>query len=60
MSAQVKAYQVPSNKKAVSAPEATDVSSIKLIDYNSALDGSKVERTRRLKKWDAEVKVLHR
>ena len=60
MSAQVKSYQVPSNKNAVSPPEAPDVSSIKLIDYNHALYGSKVERTRLLKKWDDEVKVLPR
>ena len=60
MSAQVKSFQVPSNKNAVSAPEAPDVSSIKLIDYNHALYGSKAERTRLLKKWDAEVKVLPR
>ena len=60
MSAQVKSYQVPSNKNAVSPPEAPDVSSIKLIDYNHALYGSKAERTRLLKKWDDEVKVLPR
>ena len=60
MAAQVKSYQVPSNKNAVSPPEAPDVSSIKLIDYNHALYGSKAERTRLLKKWDAEVKVLPR
>jgi len=60
MSEKVKSYQVPSNKKATSAPEAPDVSSIKLIDYNHALYGSKVERTRLLKKWDTDVKVLPR
>ena len=60
MSAQVKSFQVPSNKNAVSPPEAPDVSSIKLIDYNHALYGSKAERTRLLKKWDKEVKVLPR
>ena len=60
MAAKVKSYQVPSNKNAVSPPEAPDVSSIKLIDYNHALYGSKAERTRLLKKWDAEVKVLPR
>ena len=59
-SAEVKSYQVPSNKNATSAPEAPDVSSIKLIDYNHALYGSKVERTRLLKKWDTDVKVLAR
>jgi len=31
-----------------------------LIDYNHALYGSKAERTRLLKKWDKEVKVLPR
>ena len=55
-SAEVKSYQVPSNKNAVSPPEAPDISSIKLINYNHA----KAERTRLLKKWDAEVKVLPR
>ena len=59
-SAEVKSYQVPSNKNAISAPEAPDVSSIKLIDYNHSLYGSKAERTRLLKKWDTDVKVLPR
>ena len=59
-SAEVKSYQVPSNKNSVSPPEAPDISSIKLINYNHALYGSKAERTRLLKKWDAEVKVLPR
>jgi iron(III) transport system substrate-binding protein len=60
MSAQVKSFQVPSNKNAISPPEAPDVSTIKLIDYNHALYGSKAERSRLLKKWDEEVKVLPR
>jgi iron(III) transport system substrate-binding protein len=59
-SGEVKSYQVPSNKNAISPPEAPDISSIKLIDYNHALYGSKVERTRLLKKWDSDVKVLPR
>lgn len=60
MSEKVKSYQVPSNKGATMAPEAPDVSSIKLIDYNHSLYGSKAERTRLLKKWDTDVKVLPR
>ena len=60
MSEKVKSYQVPSNKGATMAPEAPDVSSIRLIDYNHSLYGSKAERTRLLKKWDTDVKVLPR
>ena len=59
-SGEVKSYQVPSNKNAISPPEAPDVSSIKLINYNHALYGSKAERNRLLKKWDTDVKVLPR
>ena len=53
-------YQVPSNKEATVPPEAPDVSSIKLIDYDHGKYGSKAERTRLLAKWDREVKVLPR
>jgi iron(III) transport system substrate-binding protein len=59
-SGEVKSYQVPSNQNAISPPEAPDVSSIKLINYNHALYGSKAERNRLLKKWDTDVKVLPR
>lgn len=60
MAAQARAYQVPSNKGAIVPPEAPDVSSIKLIDYDHAKYGSKTERTRLLSRWDREVKVLPR
>ena len=55
---QAKAYQVPSNASVAPPPEAPDVSSIKLIDYDFAKYGSSAERKRLLARWDAEVKSL--
>ncbi|KPF72570.1 iron ABC transporter substrate-binding protein [Bosea sp. AAP35] len=52
-----KAYQVPSNKSAKVPPAAPNLAETKLIDYDFAKYGSSVERTRLLKKWDAEVKT---
>jgi len=60
LAVKARAYQVPSNKGATVPPEAPDVSSIKLIDYDHGKYGSKAERTRLLAKWDREVKVLPR
>ena len=60
LAVKARAYQVPSNKEATVPPEAPDVSSIKLIDYDHGKYGSKAERTRLLAKWDREVKVLPR
>jgi len=57
-SLEVKAFQVMSNKSAKSSPQAPDLSSIKLIDYDFAKYGSSAERKRLLKKWDDEVSVL--
>jgi iron(III) transport system substrate-binding protein len=53
-----KAYQVPSNKKAVAPPQAPKFSEIKLINYDFAKYGSSAERKRLLQKWDREVKAL--
>lgn len=55
---EVKAFQVASNKAAISSPKAPDLSTIKLIDYDFQKYGSSDERKRLLKKWDDEVKVL--
>ncbi len=52
------AYQVPSNKSASPPPGAPKLSEIKLINYDFAKYGSSAERTRLLKKWDAEVSTL--
>ena len=60
LAVKARAYQVPSNKSATVPPEAPDVSSIKLIDYDHGKYGSHAERTRLLAKWDREVKVLPR
>lgn len=52
------AYQVPSNKSASPPPGAPKLTEIKLINYDFAKYGSSAERTRLLKKWDAEVSTL--
>ena len=48
---------MPSNKDATPPPEAPDLATIKLIDYDFAKYGSADERTRLLTKWDEEVGV---
>jgi iron(III) transport system substrate-binding protein len=58
LAAKAKAYQVPSNKNAKTPPQAPDLKSVKLIDYDFAKYGSSAERKRLLSKWDAEVKNL--
>ncbi|MEE9321780.1 MAG: ABC transporter substrate-binding protein [Granulosicoccus sp.] len=55
---EVNAFQVMSNKAAESSPQAPNMDSIKLIDYDFAKYGSSDERTRLLKKWDDEVSTL--
>lgn len=55
---EVNAFQVPSNKGANTSPEAPDMSSIKLIDYDFTLYGSSDERKRLLAKWDNDVSTL--
>jgi iron(III) transport system substrate-binding protein len=57
LGAKAKAYQVPSNKSAKAPPEAPDLKTIKLINYDFAKYGSSAERTRLLAKWDKEVKA---
>ena len=49
-----------SNKSAESSPQAPDLASIKLIDYDFKKYGSSDERKRLLKKWDDEVSTLPR
>lgn len=57
-SLEVKAFQVMSNKAAVSSPMAPDLATLKLIDYDFKKYGSSAERKRLLKKWDDEVSTL--
>lgn len=54
----VKSFQVPSNVAAETSPDAPDLSSIKLIDYDFKKYGSSDERKRLLQKWDEEVSTL--
>ena len=54
------ALQVPANKNAQADPNAPDVSTIKLIDYDFATYGNKDKRAELLSKWDNEVSVIPR
>jgi iron(III) transport system substrate-binding protein len=56
----VKSFQVPSNKAAITSPKAPDLSKLKLIDYDFVKYGSAAERRRLLKKWDDEIGSLAR
>ncbi|MEO6623269.1 MAG: ABC transporter substrate-binding protein [Burkholderiaceae bacterium] len=58
LGANARSYQVPSNKDAVTPPEAPKLKDIKLINYDFKKYGSSAERIRLLAKWDKEVKVL--
>ena len=58
LGAKDKAYQVPSNKSAKAPPQAPDLKTIKLINYDFAKYGSSAERSRLLKKWDTDIKDL--
>ena len=53
-----KAYQVPSNKKAATPPQAPKFAEIKFIKYDFAKYGSSAERKRLLTKWDKEIGSL--
>jgi iron(III) transport system substrate-binding protein len=52
----LKIFSVPSNKAAPVSPAAPKLAEMKLIAYDTAKYGSSAERTRLLRKWDAEVK----
>jgi iron(III) transport system substrate-binding protein len=54
----LKIFWVPSNKGAAASPQAPKLAEMKLISYDGAKYGSAAERTRLLRKWDAEVKSL--
>ena len=58
LGANARSFQVPSNKNAVTPPEAPKLKEIKLINYDFKKYGSSAERIRLLAKWDKEVKVL--
>ena len=52
------AFQVPSNKGAMTSDKTPDLSTLKLIDYDFKKYGSSDERKRLLQKWDEEVSTL--
>jgi iron(III) transport system substrate-binding protein len=53
-----KLMQQPANKAAPLPPNAPDLSTIKLINYDFARYGSSAERKRLLERWDREVGAL--
>jgi iron(III) transport system substrate-binding protein len=54
----LKIYSIPSNRAAPAHADAPRLAEMKLIAYDSAKYGSSAERTRLLRKWDAEIKSL--
>lgn len=50
-----KAYQIPSNRDAKVPPQAPDVASIKLVNYDFAKYGSPQTRKHLLQRWTAEI-----
>ena len=55
-----KSLQVPTNTKAQADPDAPDLSTINLIDYNFKVYGDKSTRAKLLSKWDNDVSVIPR
>ncbi|MBD3844505.1 ABC transporter substrate-binding protein [Bosea sp. SSUT16] len=60
INAKLKINSIPSNRNALLSPDAPKFSEIKLIDYDTPRWGSPAERSRLLKKFDAEIKTLPR
>tara|TARA_B110000467_G_scaffold32302_1_gene29245 strand:- start:98 stop:1153 length:1056 start_codon:yes stop_codon:yes gene_type:complete len=55
-----KSLQVPANTKASADPDAPDLSTINLIDYNFKVYGDKTKRAALLSKWDNDVSSIPR
>ncbi|MDO9526204.1 MAG: ABC transporter substrate-binding protein [Gemmobacter sp.] len=53
---EVGVFNIPSNPASATDPEAPDMASIKLIDYDFKTYGSSATRARLLTRWEAEVK----
>ena len=53
---EVGVFNVPSNPESKTDPEAPDMSSVKLIDYDFATYGTSATRERLLTRWQEEVK----
>jgi iron(III) transport system substrate-binding protein len=53
---EVGVYNIPSNPDATTDPEAPDMASVKLIDYDFATYGASETRERLLERWEADVK----
>jgi iron(III) transport system substrate-binding protein len=56
--AEVKNFQIPSNRNAKVSPHSPRIEQVKVIDYDFAKYGSSAERKRLLTKWDEEVSKL--
>jgi len=54
---EVGVFNIPSNSDATKDPDAPDMASVKLIDYDFATYGSTATRGRLLERWGAEVKA---
>jgi len=52
--------QVPANTKASADPDAPDLSTINLIDYDFQTYGNKKKRAQLLSKWDDDVSTIAR
>ena len=55
LGADVKQFQVPSNREAKLPPQAPKLAEIKLIAYDFAKYGSKAERKRLIDRWEKEI-----
>lgn len=54
---EVGVFNIPSHPEAETDPEAPDMASVKLIDYDFATYGSSETRERLLARWETEVKA---
>lgn len=53
---EVGVYNIPSNPGAATDPDAPDMATVKLIDYDFAIYGSSETRARLLARWETDVK----
>jgi len=56
----IKEFAIPTNKNVALPPQVPALTSIKLIDYDSAKYGLATERKRLLERWEKEINAAVR
>jgi len=56
----IKEFAIPTNRNVALPPQVPNLTSVKLIDYDSAKYGSATERKRLLERWEKEINAAVR